>query len=147
MRIPRRPATTLKMALACLLAVGALAQAAEFHGGPAADGPAAASKRPGFKIRGNVTGLYPGLTKPMRLTVTNPNPFSIRLTRVRVRVLSPTVGCTGSAIKVRPYVGHKKIGPHRRARVTTSVRVMPTIADACQGTRFRLQYSGKAGKA
>lgn len=147
MRIPRRAATSLKLALACLLAAAALAQASEFRGGSAADDAAAAAKRPVFKVRGNVNGLYPGLAKPMRLTVTNPNPFAIRLARVRVKVRSTTVGCSASAIKVRPYAGHKKIGPHRRAWITTSIRVLPTIANACQGTKFRLLYSGNAVKA
>ena len=50
----------------------------------------------GFCISGDVTGLAPGTTKPLTLTVVNPNPFPIYVTQLGGTAGQSTGGCDGA---------------------------------------------------
>jgi hypothetical protein len=143
MRTPRRPALRkLAVALALVLAA-ALAQAAER--GPSADG----SARPAptrYRISGKVVGLFPGARTTMRLTVRNPNPFPIKVRKIRTTVRSGA-SCPSKSIRVARSRGTKRIAATGRARIRVKVRMLATAPAACAGHRYRLIYRGMATRA
>lgn len=111
---------------------------------------ASANSRPIPIVSKPVTGLYPGATKDLILTLRNPNRSrSISIRRLRVRDVATTRrGCapSGRNLQIRQYGGppiHIPAGGARNVRV---ILAMPnTVADACQRATFRLRYSLKAG--
>lgn len=144
MHVPRRIAVATKLTLVCVLLAAALAQASEFRRTPAGDGLATTARTPHFTVKGKVKGLYPGISKPLKLRLTNPNdaPISVKLVTVKAR--STTVSCPSSAVKATKFKGNKRIGAHRTAKIKVKIRMKATTPDACQGAKFRLIYGGKA---
>ncbi len=138
---------TAKMLLV-LVVLASLAQAAEYiqprlHGG----GTGASSiptRGPSFRIKGSVNGLYPGLTKKLRVTVTNPNGYALVVTRVKAKVSAVGPGCGAGNVKIKRWKGRARVGAHAHRRIKLKVRMKPKTPDACQGGRFGLTFSGKA---
>lgn len=144
MRTPRRPALRrLAVALALVLAA-ALAQAAER--GPSADGTATRPAPARYRISGKVVGLFPGARTTMRLTVRNPNPFPIKVRKIRTTVRSGA-SCPSKSIRVARSRGTKRIPATGRARIRVKVRMLATAPAACAGHRYRLIYRGMATRA
>jgi hypothetical protein len=130
-----------------LVSLAAFAHAAERSGYPRVgghEGTAGVAKRARFGVSGHVTGLYPGATKRLRLTLRNPNPFPITVKQVRTSVRSSIAGCPSKSIRVRPFKGSKRVGPRSKAKVKVAVTMSPTVPQACAGRRYRLTYRGKA---
>jgi hypothetical protein len=130
-----------------LVSLAALAQAAERGTAPTpsgSDGSVVAAKRARFGVSGHVTGLYPGSTKRLRLTLRNPNRFPITVKSVRTSIRSTAPACPARSIRVRPFTGSKRVGPRSKARIKVAVTMQPTVPQACAGHRYRLTYRGKA---
>jgi hypothetical protein len=106
----------------------------------------AASKHGSFTIAGSVKGLYPGLTKPLKLTITNPQHFAIVVTSVKVAVGNASQGCKAANIAVTHFSGRRRVGAKGSARVTLELTLAHKAPDACQGAVFPLRYSGRAVK-
>jgi hypothetical protein len=149
MRLPRY-ATRAIVGIVLVLAT-ALAQAAERSSAPpSSDGARSAgvALRARFGIRGHVDGLHPGASRRMPLRIRNPNPFAIRVTRIRTTVQPATgSGCPASSIRVQPYTGSRRIASSSSRRVKVEVRMRVDAPDACAGTRYRLTYRGRATRA
>jgi hypothetical protein len=148
-RLPRYVKKTLICGVLVLAA--ALAQAAERSPSPPANDGAgsvgiAANAR--FRIRGHVEGLYPGATKWMRLRVRNPNPFAIRVTRIRTSV-RPASGsaCPAKSMRIKPFNGSRRVPAVGTARVKVRVIMRLGAPDTCAGQRHRLVYRGRAIRA
>ena len=147
---------SLKLALVCVFAAAALAQASAFRSDPGrsdagrsdpGEGSATAAKPSAFKVKGNLVGLYPGLTTKLRVKVTNRGASPITLTQLKAKVKSTTVGCSASTLKISPFKGRKRIGRHATVKLRLPARMSASAPDACQGTRYQLSYSGKATPA
>ena len=105
---------------------------------------------------GPVTGLGPGVSRTLRLRVTNPHPYDIRVQRVHV-TLTPNAwtGRAGCPNTTRNLVVSRWLGrpflvrAGRTVVVPTSyqVRMPRTAGAACQGATFPLTYTGYATKA
>lgn len=106
----------------------------------------AASKHGSFGIGGSVNGLYPGLTKPLKLTVSNPQHFAIVVTSVTVAVGNASQACGAANLSVTHFSGRRRVGAKGSARVTLEVTLAHSAPDACQGAVFPLRYSGRAVK-
>jgi hypothetical protein len=106
----------------------------------------AAAKDGSFRIAGSVGGLYPGLTKPLKLTVSNPQHFAIVVTSVTVAVGDASQGCKAGNIAVTDFSGRRRVGAKDSARVTLQITLVHEAPDACQGALFPLRYSGRAVK-
>jgi hypothetical protein len=106
-----------------------------------------------------VSGLAPGASTVIALTLTNPNAVRIRVTRVSVAVSadSSPAGCTSA----KNLVLHQATGISSRAPVTIEAqssvtldtfprapmigfRNLATSQDDCRGKSFRLTYTGSA---
>ena len=111
-----------------------------------------------FEISGEVGGLAPGITKPILLTLRNPNPEAIRVTSITVEIADDSTppGCkSGSNMALRQADGITADDPvvvPGRGLVVLSAGRAPTITfrnqpwnqDVCKGKSFELTYSGSA---
>jgi hypothetical protein len=110
-----------------------------------------------FGISGSVTGLYPGIWRPITVSITNPNNFTIYVTQLNVSVSSSPASCTAGA---NILLGQSTISSLQTASIpansTTAIpdglrpqiqlRNLPTNQDPCKGAIFNLSYTGTATK-
>jgi len=133
----------IHVALAAVLVAGGIGLASHLpHRGDAAT-PVKATA-PLFRVRGKVTGLFPGRRITLRARLRNPYDFPIVARRVRATVTSPVPGCPKTAVKVRRWKGRRLLRPHAARRVPLRVTMRRAAPDACQGVRFTLSFTGKA---
>jgi len=112
-----------------------------------------------FSISGGVEGLEPGLTLPIRLTLTNPNSTKIYVTRLVVSMSADSTpsGCdrdTNFDAIVQSYVSSDDpiVVPAKGKVTLTSAprapqltfRNLPVSQDVCKGKSFALTFSGSA---
>ena len=104
-----------------------------------------------FYIAGEAPGLYPGGTSDLPVTISNPNNFPIVVRSIQTHVGNDTAhpGCSpGAHLDATEFSG--AIAVPRDGTVTRSgilsVTMAPSAPDACQGTTFPLEFSGKATK-
>ncbi len=99
-----------------------------------------------FGISGSVTGLYPGASMPLVLTVSNHQEFTIVVTSITTSVGSPSPACVSANLSVTPFAGNVSVPPEGTSNVTVTVTLSHSSPDACQGAVFPLQYTGTAVK-
>jgi hypothetical protein len=97
-----------------------------------------------FSISGQVTGLYPGRTEPLTLSVTNPFKFEIFVVSVTTTEGSATPSCTAVNLSVSTFSGHVGVPAEGVAHIAVSASMSHSATDGCQGVTFPLQYSGVA---
>ena len=104
-----------------------------------------------FDVRATtVKDLHPGAVRRMRLTVVNPYPFPISVSRLGARLVSTSKrACepTATNLRVGSHPGRLPFTvPARGRKVHGELEVaMPnTAADACQRTTFRLAITATA---
>jgi hypothetical protein len=100
------------------------------------------------KITSNrVTGLYPGATNQLVLTLRNGTHRRLAVRRIRIRDVSTTkAGCAASVDNLaieQPARRKLRLRPGGRQRITASVSMPNGVADACQGAVFRLHYTAQ----
>lgn len=96
-----------------------------------------------FGIAGDVTGLYPGGQKTLRLTVTNP--FASTLTVAWIDVTSVAVDrrhCPASSVRSPGYRHLVRIPRRGAVYVMVPVTMRSNASSACQGATFTLRYTG-----
>jgi hypothetical protein len=115
----------------------------------------------GFVIEGNVAGLlYPGVSQPLHLTITNPNSKAIVITSLSVNVKSGSTkaGCDGptntQVTQSNVSASNTFTVPAKNGKVTLPtgtvsapqvlMKNLPTNQDACQGASFAFTYGGNA---
>lgn len=108
-----------------------------------------------FTIAGAPDRLVPGEPSPLDLTVTNPNPFPVRVTSLTVQVAARTSvpGCLGDRdFRVSPLSGRVDL-PARSASTLSALGVgsgrLPTVTapagpGPCAAARVTLRYAGTA---
>ena len=109
-------------------------------------GAAAGGTQGRFAITGSVTGLYPGASLPLVLTVANPEPFTIDVTSITTTVGDASAGCKAAYLSVASFNGNLLVSAHSHATVAVNATLDHSAADACQGAVFPLTYSGLASK-
>jgi hypothetical protein len=114
--------------------------------GPGSPGPGVvlAATRSQFSIAGSVTGLYPGVTLPLVLVVTNSKPFTISVQTISTTVGSPSIACPGINLHVTSFSGQLPVAPGSTTTTVVEVSMDPSAPDACQGALFPLSYLGFA---
>jgi hypothetical protein len=115
-----------------------------------------------FRVGGNLASpLYPGISQPLNLTFTNPNPMPITIARgdisARNITISPsTPGCASSNFAVaQGLIGAVTIPPGQAMPMSLSALGVPrahwpvikmldtsTNQDACQDAKLTLTYTG-----
>jgi hypothetical protein len=101
----------------------------------------------------SVRGLYPGKTKPMKLTVINPYGFRLRLQRLSGRVATSSQrGCspTSSNLVVRDFDGRLPVTIAAHGRVTLAGSIPVTMpwgaSQKCAGSHFMIRLSGAGSR-
>ena len=111
-----------------------------------------------FTISGSVGGLEPGLTLPVRLTLTNPNSTKIYVTRLTISMSADSTpsGCSRdenfSITQSNASSGSPIVVPAKGKVTLTSAPSAPqitflnlsTLQDVCKGKSFALTFSGIA---
>jgi hypothetical protein len=105
-----------------------------------------------FTVRGRVAGIAIGVWKPIAVTITNRNPFPIRVTRLTVTVTGNVPGCRAAAnFQTRrarvPFTVPARARAYRvpaRKRPKLRLANRPTNQDACKGRSFGLVFHGSA---
>ena len=103
---------------------------------------------PRVRITSNrVTGLYPGATGNLVLTLRNRSRHRLVVRRIRVRIVSTTKpGCEPSPSNLairQPSRRKLRLRPRGRRRVTVQMAMPNSVADACQGAVFKLRYTAR----
>jgi hypothetical protein len=140
--------TTLLIAVAAGLAVSAAARTDPSHPGRL---ELLASVKKTVTVNGvPITGLYPGASQTLTVTVKNGNHFKIKLATVKTAVAAKTslTGCTGSTtnLVVTPPKSTLKIAPMKTGKLLFTVTMPRSVANACQGARFTISITVKAVK-
>jgi hypothetical protein len=96
-----------------------------------------------------ITGLYPGVSKELILTLHNSDrKHSVLVRRVRVSDIATTsAGCAPARrnLTIRLHKGAPvRIPPGRTRRVTALLSMPDTVSNACQRATFRLRYRAQA---
>jgi hypothetical protein len=99
-----------------------------------------------FRISGSAAKLYPGLTVPLVLTVTNLRLFPLVVTSLTVSAGDASGACVAANLSVNSFSGHLLVPAGGTAKTTLQVAMNHAAPDACQGAKFPLRYSGTATK-
>jgi hypothetical protein len=107
-----------------------------------------------FVIEGQgVRGLYPGKTKRLRLTITNPERFTLRIVSLDGHLVSTSRrGCpsTSSTLTVHTYRGPlpTTVRPHSRTVIPgfLPITMARTASPSCSNADFRIDLHGTAVK-
>jgi hypothetical protein len=109
----------------------------------AAGGPAVSS----FSISGSVAGLYPGNTRSLVLTVTNPQKVAITVTPITTTVSNASTKCLAANLKVTKFSGHLVVPAGKTAKATVDAEMAHSAPNGCQGAHFPLVYTALATEA
>ncbi len=101
-----------------------------------------------FIVSGHVENLAVGGSRPMVLTVQNPNSVAIRVTSLTVSASAASSACPASALNLPQWTGSLLV-PEKggTASVTVTVGLKSTAPNACQNARWPFAYGGTAVKA
>jgi hypothetical protein len=95
-----------------------------------------------FRIAGDRSGLYPGLSTTLVLTVTNPQAFAIVVSSVTTTVHAASGSCPASDLSVGSFEGQLLVPARGSATTSVPVRLVADAPNACIGATFPLVYSG-----
>ncbi|MFI5035649.1 MAG: hypothetical protein ACHQFZ_05535 [Acidimicrobiales bacterium] len=113
-------------------------------GDSAALAPREEPHRVAFTIAGNATGLYPGATVPLTLTVANLRPAPLTVLWISTTVVATSAPCGPSLVHVAPFIGRLPVAARGTATATVSASMTPGAPDGCQGAHFHFLYHGEA---
>lgn len=99
-----------------------------------------------FRIAGSVSGLFPGSSRQLKLTVSNPQTFPIVVTSIATAVQNASASCTAANLSVSAFSGQLSVPAFGSAKVTVLAKLAYSAPNACIGSKFPLVYSG-LGKA
>lgn len=95
-----------------------------------------------------VTNLYPNALKSLTVTVANPQTFKVKIATLKTTVAAGTgrVGCTGSALNlvVAAPKAMVKLAGKQTHRYVLKVTMPKTVANACQGAKFKITVKVRA---
>jgi hypothetical protein len=145
---PRRPV----LALAGLsgLVGASLALASGTPGdreGPASHLAERGASKPGLRVSARVRGrLYPGVRRPLVVSIRNRHRRAVTVRSVRVRVRRAPRGCPRRALRLGRFAGGLRVPARRRRVLRLRARLVARAANACQGARFGLRVRARARK-
>ena len=110
-------------------------------------GAAVVSAASTFSVSGNVGGLYPGTTRSLVLTVTNPQKVAITVTSITTTVSNASTKCGAANLKVTAFSGHLVVKAGTTAHATVAATMAHSAPNGCQGADFPLHYTAVATEA
>jgi hypothetical protein len=107
-----------------------------------------------FAIAGSVTQLVPGTSRPLTLTISNPNGYDIDVMSITTTVSSPGADCPASSLVVPPYTytsGPTVTAPGKGSTtMTLTAQFVDSLTDnqsGCNDKAFPLTFTGTAEKS
>jgi hypothetical protein len=97
-----------------------------------------------FEISGEVNGLYPGANATLEARVTNPQPFTIRVTSVATAVENADPSCPGSMLEIGDVRAPVDVPSGATGSVPLAVHMDGSAPDACEGAIFTLEFVATA---
>jgi hypothetical protein len=97
-----------------------------------------------LQISGQVDGLTPGIPTWLPVTVTNPAPFAVQLTRLEITVARADELCPAAVLDVGPAPTGSVIRARGETIVWVPVALSPTAPDDCQGATWPMRYDAEA---
>jgi hypothetical protein len=97
-----------------------------------------------FEISGEVDGLYPGANTTLDARVTNPQPFTIRVTSVATAVDSANPSCPGSMLEIGDVRAPVDVPSGTTGTVPIAVHMDGNAPESCQGVTFTLEFVATA---
>jgi len=94
-----------------------------------------------------VSGLFPGKTLPLVLTLDNPNKLTITVTSVTTTVENATSTCGATYVSVTGLPGHLAVAAGKTGKVTVRVTMKTSAPNSCEGKSFPFHYKGTATEA
>jgi hypothetical protein len=133
----------LAVALAAVVAYADLSASSPVSP-PATETLASASAVNG-RIRGTVTGLYPGVRRRIAVRIHNDFGQSVIVVRLRTRVKDASPACGRRYLKAKRVSRPRTIPPQANRRIAVRVRLvrvrlLRSAPDACQGATFPLRF-------
>jgi hypothetical protein len=106
---------------------------------PAGAGTAVPARQ-SFEIRGEVDGLFPGVTETLDARVTSRENFTMTVTTVGATVRDATPTCPGSFLTVEGSRARVDVLSGATASIPLVVHMDRAAPDACQGVTFPLEF-------
>jgi hypothetical protein len=103
-----------------------------------------------FSLRATARRLFPGKRRPLRVRISNPNRFAIKVTRIRVRVKPDRthLSCPPDQyVRKTRFTKSIRVRPRRSRRVRLAIKLLYSAPDACQGAAFPMRLRGRAVRA
>jgi hypothetical protein len=97
-----------------------------------------------IEVTGEVDGLYPGVVKMLDVRVTNPQPFTIRVTSVATAVDSADPSCPGSMLDIGGVRAPVDVPSGATGTVPIAVHMDGNAPESCQGVTFTLDFVATA---
>ena len=97
-----------------------------------------------FEISGDTVGLYPTVVRTLDLKLENPHNVVVTVATLQIQVGDAGPGCASTNLTVEPVDLPIDIPASGETTLAVSVRLADDPADACQGARFPLTYTGTA---
>ena len=94
-------------------------------------------------LSGHVTGLYPGVKKNLNLKIVNGAKARVIVRQVRIEVRSSSSDCESSNLEVAQPKGKANLKRGQTATMKVPVQMNLEAPEACQGTKFKLQFHAK----
>jgi hypothetical protein len=103
----------------------------------------------GVTVKGvTVTGLYPSAAKSLTVTVRNGERFTVKVAALQTTIAAATgrAGCTGNALNLVVTAPKTRVtlGTKRTHTYVLAVRMPKTVANACQGAKFKITVKARA---
>ena len=97
-----------------------------------------------FTISGDVTGLYPGGHRPLKLLVKNDASSAIYVTDIWVESVKVNKkGCPSWSVWSPGYDGYLRVAKRGTATVSVPVYMRRSTPSACQGATYTIRYTGR----
>jgi len=117
------------------------------NGNSGKGGNGGGNPHPLFSITGGASGLYPGDTGQLLVTVSNPNGYDINIYTVSVTAQPANGSCGASNLQITPYSGTWLIPKKISATRTLDIQMLSAAPNSCQGGIFPLAITASGGKA
>ena len=90
---------------------------------------------PKVTVSGEVAGLLPGKTRPLQVTITNPNTFPIRVTKISGGNTRTPNGCPEWAVRIKP-TRVRTVPAGMTKKLTVTVGMEQWADQKCAGQTF-----------
>jgi hypothetical protein len=90
---------------------------------------------PKVTVLGEVAGLLPGKTRPLQVTITNPNTFPVRVTKISGGNTRTPNGCPEWAVRIKP-TGVTTVPAQMTRKLTVTVGMEQWADQKCAGQTF-----------